>query len=147
MRAALAARVSTRDKNQDPELQLVPMREFANARGWTVRGEYVDHAGASDFVGRTQWARLLEDVRRRRVDLVAVWKLDRAFRSAIECLSTLAHGYLARVAAPQGPGRPSVGFRVNPLSQNPRNTQNQASPGVIADSAGFALRRPGEARR
>jgi hypothetical protein len=39
MRAALAARVSTRDKNQDPEVQLVPMREFAAARGWTVAGE------------------------------------------------------------------------------------------------------------
>ncbi len=40
MRAALAARVSTRDKNQDPDLQLVPMPEFAAARGWTVVGEY-----------------------------------------------------------------------------------------------------------
>ena len=55
MRAALAARVSTRDKNQDPELQLVPMREFAAARGWTLAGEYVDFARASDFVRRTEW--------------------------------------------------------------------------------------------
>jgi DNA invertase Pin-like site-specific DNA recombinase len=89
MRAALAARVSTRDKHQDPEIQLVPMREYAAARGWTVAGEYVDLASASDFVRRREWKRLLEDVRRRRVDLVAVWKLDRAFRSAIECLNTL----------------------------------------------------------
>jgi DNA invertase Pin-like site-specific DNA recombinase len=90
MRAAPAARVSTRDRNQDPDLQLVPMREFAAARGWTVAGEYVDLASASDFVRRTEWKRLLDDVRRRRVELVAVWKLDRAFRSAIECLNTLA---------------------------------------------------------
>ncbi len=90
MRAALAARVSTRDKHQDPELQLVPMRDFAAARGWTVVNEYVDLASASDFVRRTEWKRLLGDARRRRVDLVAVWKLDRAFRSAIECLNTLA---------------------------------------------------------
>jgi DNA invertase Pin-like site-specific DNA recombinase len=89
LRAALAARVSTRDKHQDPELQLVPMREFAAARGWTVAGEYVDFAGASDFARRTEWRRLLEHARRRRIDLVAVWKLDRAFRSAIECLNTL----------------------------------------------------------
>ncbi len=90
MRAALAARVSTRDKHQDPEIQLVPLREFAAARGWSVVDEYVDHASASDFVRRTEWRRLQEDARRRRVDLVAVWKLDRAFRSAIECLNTLA---------------------------------------------------------
>ncbi len=89
MRAALTARVSTRDKHQDPEIQLVPMREFAAARGWTVVGEYLDHASASDFARRSEWKRLQEDARRRRVDLVAVWKLDRAFRSAIECLSTL----------------------------------------------------------
>ena len=89
IRAALAARVSTRDKQQDPELQLVPMRAFAVARGWTLAGEYVDQASASDFVRRREWKRLLDDVRRRRVDLVAVWKLDRAFRSTIECLNTL----------------------------------------------------------
>lgn len=89
MRAALAARVSTRDKNQDPEIQLAPMREFAAARGWIVIDEYVDLASASDFVRRTAWKRLQEDARRRRVDLIAVWKLDRAFRSAIECLNTL----------------------------------------------------------
>ncbi len=90
MRAALAARVSTRDKQQDPEIQLVPLREFAAARGWSVVDEYVDHSSASDFVRRTEWRRLQEDARRRHVDLVAVWKLDRAFRSAIECLNTLA---------------------------------------------------------
>jgi len=34
MRAALYARVSTRDKNQDPQTQLQPLRE------WTVGLEY-----------------------------------------------------------------------------------------------------------
>jgi DNA invertase Pin-like site-specific DNA recombinase len=52
------------------------MREFSAARGWTVVGEYVDHASASDFARRTEWKRLQDDARRRRVDLVAVWKLD-----------------------------------------------------------------------
>jgi DNA invertase Pin-like site-specific DNA recombinase len=41
-RIALSARVSTRDKNQDPEVQLVPMREYAARRGWAVVDEYVD---------------------------------------------------------------------------------------------------------
>ncbi len=30
------------------------MREFAAARGWTVAGEYVDLASASDFGRRTE---------------------------------------------------------------------------------------------
>ena len=41
-RVALSARVSTRNKNQDPEVQLVPMREYAARRGWAVVDEYVD---------------------------------------------------------------------------------------------------------
>jgi hypothetical protein len=76
MRVALYARVSTRDRDQDPELQLQPMREYAVVRGWRA-GEYVDQASAADMAGRRGWAQLLEDVRRRRVDHVMAWKLDR----------------------------------------------------------------------
>lgn len=88
MRVALYARVSTRDRDQDPELQLQPMREYAAARGWRA-GEYVDQASAADMAGRRGWAQLLEDVRRRRVDHVMAWKLDRPFRSTLHCLRTL----------------------------------------------------------
>lgn len=88
LRVALYARVSTRDKDQDVDLQLHPMREYVAARGWQA-AEYVDHAPAGDLAGRAAWARLLEDARRRRLDHVLVWKLDRAFRSTLHCLSTL----------------------------------------------------------
>ena len=87
-RVGLYARVSTRDRHQDPELQLVPMREYGIARGWRAI-EFVDRAGASDFVRRTAWTQLLEEARRRRLDVVAVWKLDGGFRSTIECVRTL----------------------------------------------------------
>ncbi|MHB1940781.1 MAG: recombinase family protein [Candidatus Dormibacteria bacterium] len=88
LRVALYARVSTRDKDQDPELQLVPLREYVVSRGW-VASEYVDEVSAADLVRRTAWHRLLEDARRRRVDRVMVWKLDRAFRSTLHALRTL----------------------------------------------------------
>lgn len=88
MRVALYARVSTRDKDQDPEMQLQPMREYAVARGWQLT-EYVDQASAADMAGRKGWARLLDDVRRRRVDHVMAWKLDRPYRSTLHCLRTL----------------------------------------------------------
>ena len=64
------------------------MREYAVVRGWETR-EYVDLASAADMGGRRAWARLMEDVRQRRIDLVMVWKLDRAFRSSLHCLRTL----------------------------------------------------------
>ena len=85
---ALYARVSTRDKDQDPELQLGPLREYVAARGWKAT-EYVDRAPAGDLAHRTSWRRLLADAASRRIDLVLVWKLDRAFRSTLDALSTL----------------------------------------------------------
>jgi len=88
VRVALYARVSTRDKDQDPELQLDAMRTYAQARGW-ASVEYVDTAAAGDLVHRTAWARLLADTARRRIDHVLVWKLDRAFRSTLHALATL----------------------------------------------------------
>jgi TnpA family transposase len=42
--------VSISDKNQDPEVQLVPMREFSARRGWMVVDEYVDYARAADLM-------------------------------------------------------------------------------------------------
>jgi len=88
LRVALYARISTRDKDQDPELQLAPMRDYASTRGWDAL-VYVDAASAADMAGRPAWARLVADARQRRIDLVLVWKLDRAFRSTLHCLRTL----------------------------------------------------------
>ncbi len=87
-RVALYARVSTRDKDQDPAVQMAVLREYAAARGWE-RDEYVDVASAGDLARRTAWRRLLDDARRRQIDAIAVWKLDRAFRSSLEALSAL----------------------------------------------------------
>ena len=88
LRVALYARVSTRDKDQDPELQLDALRAYVAARGWEAI-EYVDQAAAGDLAHRTAWARLLADAAQRAVDLVMVWKLDRAFRSTLHALATL----------------------------------------------------------
>jgi DNA invertase Pin-like site-specific DNA recombinase len=88
LRVALYARVSTRDKDQDPELQLEALRAYVAARGWQAI-EYVDLAAAGDLAHRTAWTRLLADAAQRRVDRVMVWKLDRAFRSTLHALGTL----------------------------------------------------------
>lgn len=78
-RVALYARVSTQD--QDPDVQLRELRLYVDRRGWTLAAEHVDHgvSGAKDR--RPALDRLLEDVRRRRVDVVLVWALDRLGRS------------------------------------------------------------------
>lgn len=89
MKAALYARVSTADRDQDPETQLVPLREFAQAQGWMIANEFVDHAPATDLRARTAWRVLLDQAARRRVDLVLVWRIDRAFRSVLDAATTL----------------------------------------------------------
>jgi DNA invertase Pin-like site-specific DNA recombinase len=77
-RVALYARVSTAD--QDPENQLGPLRAYAAARGWRAL-EFTDHgiSGAKDR--RPALDAMLAAVRARRVDVVAVTKLDRLARS------------------------------------------------------------------
>ena len=89
MRVGLYARVSTTDKDQDPETQLVPLREFARAQGWNVAGEYVDHASATDDRRRVAWKRLLGEAAKRRVDVILCWKMDRVFRSVAHASRTL----------------------------------------------------------
>jgi len=89
MRCAVYARVSTNDKDQNPETQRLPLREFCAARGWEIVGEFTDHASATDLRGRTAWRDLLALAGRRKVDAILVWKLDRAFRSVAHMARTV----------------------------------------------------------
>jgi DNA invertase Pin-like site-specific DNA recombinase len=79
MRIALYARCSTADQSVD--LQLDNLRDYAQARGFKVDGEYVDEGVSGARVKRPALDRLLEDAHRRRFDAVLVWKLDRLGRS------------------------------------------------------------------
>ena len=90
MKIALYGRVSTSDKNQDPETQLLVLRDFVSAQGWETHREYVDKASANDLLHRTQWREMLDDAAKRRFKLVLVFKLDRAFRSVKDMHDTLA---------------------------------------------------------
>ena len=90
MKVAIYARVSTIDKNQDPETQLMPLRDFCRANDWEVIKEYVDTASARDLAHRMAWRELLDDCAKRRCKVVVVFKLDRAFRSVKDMHDTLA---------------------------------------------------------
>lgn len=98
MKVAIYARVSTSDKEQDPETQLMPLREFCAAQAWEVAGEYVDHAPANDQAHRIRWRDLLDDAAKRKFSVVLVFKLDRAFRSVKHMHDTLAAWELVGVS-------------------------------------------------
>lgn len=80
-------RVSTSDK-QDVEVQLRELRNYAQARGWEIK-EYVDigQSGAKDK--RPALDSLLNDIRKRKLDGILVWKLDRFGRSLKSLVTTL----------------------------------------------------------
>ena len=80
-RVALYARVSTRGNGQNPETQLVALREYARSRGLQIAGEYVDVgiSGAKDR--RPELDRMMADARKRRFHTVLVARFDRFARS------------------------------------------------------------------
>ena len=78
-RVALYARVSTSDRDQDPETQLIALRDFVNANGIEVHREYVDRAPANDLVHRTAWRDLLDDAAKKRFK--TAWRSSWTVRS------------------------------------------------------------------
>jgi len=81
MTAAIYARVSTRDKGQDAENQLLELRRYAAARGWEIV-EYVDHESGSRS-DREAFQRMFDDASRRKFGVVLVWALDRFSREGV----------------------------------------------------------------
>jgi len=85
---AIYARVSTRDRGQETENQLVQLREFATKSGWSVYWEFVDHESGST-ADREQFQAMFGDASRRKFDTLLFWSLDRLSREGV--LETLQH--------------------------------------------------------
>ena len=79
-RVGLYARVSTHDQKTLP-LQLSAMRDYAKRRRWAVAVEVQDVG--SGATTRPQREKLIKAARRREIDLVLVWQLDRWGRSSL----------------------------------------------------------------
>ena len=77
-RAALYARVSTRDKDQDPETQFVVLRSWAERQGFKAI-EFTDYASGKDL-NRLGWLEMMAEVKSGRIDVITVLRLDRAIR-------------------------------------------------------------------
>ncbi len=89
-RVALYARVSTAHHGQDVGLQLDELRQVATQRDWDVVAEHVDHGLSGGDRDRPALAAALDQARRGRVDLVAVWKLDRLARDIRHLLALVS---------------------------------------------------------
>jgi DNA invertase Pin-like site-specific DNA recombinase len=86
LRAGLYTRVSTNDQ-QTLAMQNRAMREYAARRGWTIALQVREvNSGAAKRKAREK---LLDAARRREIDVVLVWRLDRWGRSVTDLLATL----------------------------------------------------------
>jgi len=85
-RAGIYARVSTDDQQTLP-MQIRALREYAARRGWIIALQAKEiGSGASE---RKLRDKLLEAARRREIDVVIVWRLDRWGRSVADLVATL----------------------------------------------------------
>jgi DNA invertase Pin-like site-specific DNA recombinase len=86
-RAVIYTRVSTLD--QHPELQQKELVEYVKRRGWSLYKEYSDKGVSGAAERRPALDGLLADCRRKKIDIVVVWKFDRFARSLKQLLSAL----------------------------------------------------------
>jgi putative DNA-invertase from lambdoid prophage Rac len=86
VRAGLYARVSTHDQQTLP-LQRRALHDYAARRNWTIAAD-IKEVGSGASV-RELRQNLLEAARRRDIDVVVVWRLDRWGRSMADLVATL----------------------------------------------------------
>ncbi|PWY54775.1 resolvase [Legionella qingyii] len=86
MKVGIYARVSTHDQHT-LDLQIEAMKKYVKARDWQIETEIAEiGSGAKERPKRDE---LLNQARRRQVDVIIVWKLDRWGRSVNDLFHTL----------------------------------------------------------
>jgi len=87
MKAGIYARVSTHDQHT-LDMQIDAMKKYVKARNWHIEIEVAEiGSGAKD--SRPQREDLINQAKRRKIDVVIVWKLDRWGRSVNDLFHTL----------------------------------------------------------
>jgi len=82
-KVGIYARVSTDDKEQTPENQLIVLRSYASTRGFEIVQEYVDfESGATSE--RINYQQMLKDARAHRFSAIIAVAVDRLGRDVIE---------------------------------------------------------------
>jgi DNA invertase Pin-like site-specific DNA recombinase len=86
LRAAIYTRVSTADQNA--ELQLRELQEYASRQGWEIIDTYEDIISGAK-ASRPGLNQLMADAAARKFEVLLVWKLDRFGRSLVDCLNNI----------------------------------------------------------
>jgi DNA invertase Pin-like site-specific DNA recombinase len=92
MKAAIYCRVSTTDQKTDMQLQ--DLRKFAQDRGIRIYQEYIDNGISGSIKKRPALDNLMADAKKKKYDVVLVWRFDRFARSSrhlVEALHAFRH--------------------------------------------------------
>ena len=89
LKVAIYSRVSTGE--QDTQNQAVVLTEWAKHRDFEVVKVYEEEESAWKAGHQRELARLLEDARKRRFDIVLIWALDRLSREGSLAILTLVN--------------------------------------------------------
>ena len=84
---AIYARVST--ERQAADMQLAELREYVQRASWKIYREFVDEGYTGKDTLRPAFKEMLDEARRRKFDVLLVWKLDRLSRSLKDVIGTL----------------------------------------------------------
>jgi DNA invertase Pin-like site-specific DNA recombinase len=75
--------------DQDTENQVTELRRYCEARGWTIAREYIDQGVSGAKERRPALDDLSRDAKRRRFDVLVVWRLDRLGRNLKHLITLL----------------------------------------------------------
>ncbi len=86
-KVAIYARVSTRD--QSTEMQLNDLQRYTKERGVKVFKVYKDNGVSGTKESRPALSELMNDAKKRKFDIVLVWRFDRFARSTKHLVNAL----------------------------------------------------------
>ena len=97
MKVAIYSRVSVGGV-QTVENQVIELRRYVEARGWTIFQEYADEGVSGSKDRRPALDQLVADAKRRRFDALVCWRLDRLGRNLRHLILLLDELHAAGVA-------------------------------------------------
>lgn len=92
MRVAIYVRVSTQEQAKEGFSipgQLESLRAFCKSQGWEVAKEYKEEGKSAKDLDRPEMKEMMADIKKNKIDLVLVYKLDRLTRSVLDLYKLL----------------------------------------------------------
>lgn len=86
MKVALYIRVST--ESQNPEMQINELKAYCESRGWEIYQIFIDKLSGKN-TQRPQFLEMNRLARLRKFQGIAIWRLDRAFRSTVDTINQI----------------------------------------------------------